>query len=111
MYETSFGLDVDDLQRDHFTDPQATGVHGGQDGIVVEAIMCVSDVHEYVSDLRDAQDNRQGLVLLGLLGDEALDLEGQAIRRRQSGEQLPSMRMGDFFFSDDEDLNPDSDEE
>ena len=46
-----------------------------------------------------------------ILGDDALDLEGQAVRRRQSGEHLPSMHLGDFFFSDDEELNPDTDEE
>ena len=46
-----------------------------------------------------------------ILGDEALDLEGQALQRRQSGDHLPSMRLGDFFFSDDEDLNPDTDGE
>ncbi|MBN1578372.1 MAG: AAA family ATPase [Chitinispirillaceae bacterium] len=46
-----------------------------------------------------------------ILGDEALDLENQALKRQQSGEHLPSMRMGDFFFSDDEELNPDADEE
>ncbi|MBN1309687.1 MAG: hypothetical protein JXA18_17330, partial [Chitinispirillaceae bacterium] len=46
-----------------------------------------------------------------ILGDEALDLENQALKRRQSGEELPSMRMGDFFFPDDEALNPDADEE
>ncbi|MBN1756798.1 MAG: AAA family ATPase [Chitinispirillaceae bacterium] len=43
-----------------------------------------------------------------ILGDEALDLEGQALQRRRSGDHLPSMRLGDFFFSDDEDLNPDT---
>jgi MoxR-like ATPase len=46
-----------------------------------------------------------------ILGDEALDLEGQAVKRQQSGEHLPSMHLGDFFFSDDEELNPDADEE
>jgi MoxR-like ATPase len=46
-----------------------------------------------------------------ILGDDALDLEGQALQRRQSGEHLPSMRLGDFFFSDDEELNPDAPEE
>ena len=46
-----------------------------------------------------------------ILGEEALDLEGQALKRQQSGEQLPSMRLGDFFFQDDADLNPDADED
>ncbi|MDG5814921.1 AAA family ATPase [Chitinispirillales bacterium ANBcel5] len=46
-----------------------------------------------------------------ILGDEALDLEKLASRRKNSGEHLPSMNLGDFFFPDDEDLNPDNDEE
>ena len=45
-----------------------------------------------------------------ILGEEALDLEQQALKRRNSGEQLPSMQLGDFFFEDDEDLNPDAEE-
>lgn len=46
-----------------------------------------------------------------ILGEETLDLEQQAIRRRSSGEQLPSMNLGDFFFADDQDLNPDAEED
>jgi hypothetical protein len=46
-----------------------------------------------------------------ILGDEALDLDGLAARRRSAGENLPSMRLGDFFFPDDDLLNPDSPEE
>lgn len=46
-----------------------------------------------------------------ILGHEALDLEKQALRRKLSGEQLPSMQLGDFFFTDDDELNPDTEEE
>ena len=46
-----------------------------------------------------------------ILGEDALDLEKQALKRQQSGEHLPSMQLGDFFFADDEELNPDADEE
>jgi hypothetical protein len=44
-----------------------------------------------------------------ILGEEALDLESLAAKRRQSGEHLPNMSLGDFFFPGDEDLNPDAD--
>ena len=43
-----------------------------------------------------------------ILGDDALDLDAQALKRKQSGENLPSMQLGDFFFSDDDELNPDA---
>lgn len=44
-----------------------------------------------------------------ILGEEALDLESLAAKRKASGENLPSMNLGDFFFSDDSELNPDTD--
>jgi hypothetical protein len=44
-----------------------------------------------------------------ILGEEALDLEALAAKRRLSGERLPNMNLGDFFFPDQEDLNPDAD--
>ncbi|HUI90928.1 MAG TPA: AAA family ATPase [Chitinivibrionales bacterium] len=43
-----------------------------------------------------------------ILGDEALDLEALAAKRKLSGEHLPDMSLGDYFFPDDEDLNPDA---
>ncbi|MGA2506812.1 MAG: AAA family ATPase [Chitinispirillaceae bacterium] len=46
-----------------------------------------------------------------ILGDEALDLEKLAAKRKASGEHLPSMNLGDFFFGSDQSLNPDSDED
>jgi MoxR-like ATPase len=46
-----------------------------------------------------------------ILGDEAFDLEKLAARRKLSGDHLPSMNLGDFFFPDDTNLNPDADEE
>jgi MoxR-like ATPase len=42
-----------------------------------------------------------------ILGSEALDLDALAERRKQSGSHLPSMSLGDCFFPDDNDLNPD----
>ncbi|MDR0305634.1 MAG: AAA family ATPase [Chitinispirillales bacterium] len=46
-----------------------------------------------------------------ILGEDAADLEKSAQARKNSGIHLPSMNLGDFFFSDDESLNPDSDED
>lgn len=43
-----------------------------------------------------------------ILGEDALDLDALAAKRRLSGGQLPNMNLGDFFFPDDDDLNPDS---
>ena len=43
-----------------------------------------------------------------ILGEEASDLNALGAKRRLSGEQLPNMNLGDFFFPDDDDLNPDS---
>lgn len=47
-----------------------------------------------------------------ILGEEALDLDSLASKRRMSGEffsdgNLPGMRLGDFFFPDNNPLNPD----
>ncbi|MBD3316763.1 MAG: AAA domain-containing protein [Chitinivibrionales bacterium] len=46
-----------------------------------------------------------------ILGDEALDLDRLAARRQSAGEHLPNMRLGDFFFPDDDPLNPDAPED
>jgi MoxR-like ATPase len=43
-----------------------------------------------------------------VLGTEALDLDGLAAKRKLSGEHLPGMHLGDFFFGDNDTLNPDS---
>ena len=44
-----------------------------------------------------------------ILGDEALDLEALAEKRRSEGQRLPNMQLGDFFFDEDSPLNPDKD--
>ena len=44
-----------------------------------------------------------------ILGEEALDLEAMAAKRRKSGEHIPNMSLGDFFFPGSDDLNPDAD--
>lgn len=45
-----------------------------------------------------------------ILGEDALDLDALAARRRLAGENLPDLNLGDYFFQDDDGLNPDSDE-
>jgi MoxR-like ATPase len=42
-----------------------------------------------------------------ILGNEALDLDSLAAKRQLSGQHLPDMNLGDYFFPDDELLNPD----
>jgi MoxR-like ATPase len=42
-----------------------------------------------------------------ILGPEALDLESLAAKRKLSGQRLPDMHLGDYFFPDDDLLNPD----
>ncbi|MCL2183765.1 MAG: MoxR family ATPase [Chitinispirillia bacterium] len=46
-----------------------------------------------------------------ILGEDSLDLDKQAQNRKMSGIDLSSMSLGDYFFSDDEDLNPDIDDD
>jgi hypothetical protein len=46
-----------------------------------------------------------------ILGEDAFDLESLAARRKLSGSKLPSMNLGDYFFPEDENLNPDNDED
>jgi MoxR-like ATPase len=46
-----------------------------------------------------------------ILGEEALDLQAMAAKRQKSGEHIPTMNLGDFFFPGEDDLNPDADEE
>ncbi|KMQ53021.1 ATPase [Chitinispirillum alkaliphilum] len=47
--------------------------------------------------------------LAQILGEEALDLEKLAERRKN--DHLPAMNLGDLFFPDEDDLNPDSQED
>jgi hypothetical protein len=50
--------------------------------------------------------------LLRCLGDEALDLQTLAERRRQTlGGDVSPMGLGDFFFSPNDPLHPDFDED
>jgi MoxR-like ATPase len=49
--------------------------------------------------------------IVQILGDDALDLEKLAIKRKLSGERMPSASLGDLFFGSDPRLNPDGDED
>jgi len=46
-----------------------------------------------------------------ILGQESLDLEALAAKRENSGQHIPNMSLGDFFFPDEDDLNPDAEAE
>jgi len=70
------------------------------------------NIVRYVSKQLDMQPERKiGELLQGaiqqILGDEALDLESLAQKRVASGLQIPGMNLGDLFFGDDDDMNPD----
>jgi hypothetical protein len=96
-------LCVDFLQRAHGLDLP----YSIRDG--VNAI-------RYTLKQKQAQPNLDTRQLLEnslrqILGEEALDLESLAAKRRASGDSLPSMNLGDYFFPDDDSLNPDSGEE
>ncbi|NLP00861.1 MAG: ATPase, partial [Fibrobacter sp.] len=61
----------------------------------------------------DSNDTEQLFknAVVQILGEDALDMESLAAKRKLSGEHIPSMNLGDFFFSDDDSLNPDSNED
>jgi hypothetical protein len=42
-----------------------------------------------------------------ILGEEAVDLDGLSAKRKLSGQRLPDMHLGDYFFPDGDLLNPD----
>lgn len=43
-----------------------------------------------------------------VMGEEALDLESFAAKRREQGFQMPNMQLGDFFFDETDPMNPDN---
>jgi MoxR-like ATPase len=46
-----------------------------------------------------------------ILGEESLDMDALAAKRTASGEHIPNMNLGDFFFPENDPLNPDFDED
>ncbi len=101
--EQTLDLCVDFLQRAHGLDLP----YSIRDGInaVRYTLKCKS------SDPSAETSRLFNEAICQILGEEALDLEAQALKRQQAGEKLPSMNLGDFFFQDDDDLNPDAAEE
>jgi hypothetical protein len=61
------------------------------------------------SDKNASVDDLFKKAISQILGEESLDLEKLAQVRKNSGVDIPSMNLGEFFFSDDESLNPDID--
>jgi hypothetical protein len=51
MDKAPFGLDIGYFQGDDFPQSQATGIHGGEDGVVIESLLSMFDRLENVSDL------------------------------------------------------------
>ncbi|MFP4014500.1 MAG: AAA family ATPase [Chitinispirillaceae bacterium] len=101
--EETLDLCVDFLQKAHDLDLPFSV----RDGI---------NAIRYALKLRDcepeaAPESLLHTALKQILGEEALDLESLAAARKHSGEHLPSMNLGDFFFPDDDTLNPDSEDE
>jgi hypothetical protein len=63
------------------------------------------------ADPSAATDDLFKQAVMQVLGAEALDLDGLAAKRKLSGEHLPGMHLGDFFFGDNDLLNPDAPED
>lgn len=101
--EETLNLCVDFLQRAHGLDlPYSIrdGIHAIRYTLKQRAIDPAHDTtHLFYDSLQQ------------ILGKEILDLEKLAQARKRSGETLPSMQLGDFFFPEDHDLNPDLDED
>ena len=95
-------MTVDFLQEAHEHDLDYSprdGIH-----ILQYAIKRLAQVRDHPL----SQDEAWSESLLKVLGEEALDLEGLAQRRRQAlGDEPPPMDFGDIFFGDDSPLHPD----
>ena len=93
-------ITVDFLQRAHNLDLDFSprdGIH-----ILQYALKLMSQDHPL------SKDQAWKKSVLQVLGEEALDLESLAERKRRSlgGQDLP-LGMGDFFFDEDDPLHPD----
>jgi hypothetical protein len=70
----------------------------------------------YAAKMKQADPNAEMSMLFRnaisqILGSDALDLDSLAAKRKTAGEHIPTMNLGDFFFNDDSDLNPDLNED
>lgn len=98
--EQTLNLCVDFLQRAHELDlPYST-----RDGINIIRYA----LKQQASDPRAESTALLQMSIRQVLGREALDLEALAARRKLSGEHLPGMSLGDMFFGDDDEMNPDA---
>jgi len=99
-------ITVDFLQRAHELDLDFSprdGIH-----IVRYALKRLAQDQEHPL----AADVAWGEALERVLGAEALDLNQLAAEREQSlGQPLPSMDFQDFFFAEDDPLNPGKDDD
>ena len=101
--EEVLSLCVDFLQKAHGFDLP----YSVRDGINAVRYAIKRKATEPSSDCADLFKN----ALRQILGEEALDLNGLAAQRKRAGQHLPEMRLGDYFFPDDELLNPDNQRE
>jgi MoxR-like ATPase len=101
--ETILTMCVDFLQQAHSLDLP----YSIRDGI--NAIRYSLKRKKGEPQLDDGQLFRQAL--RQILGEESLDLDALAAKRAASGEHIPNMNLGDFFFPDNDPLNPDLDED
>ncbi|HMA63750.1 MAG TPA: hypothetical protein VKO63_01085, partial [Chitinispirillaceae bacterium] len=101
--EEALALCVDYLQKAHSLDLP----YSVRDGI--NALRYTAKLKHADPSLDTSDVFKKAIVQI--LGDEALDLDNIAAKRQMSGEHIPSMNLGDFFFSEDNDLNPDYNED
>jgi MoxR-like ATPase len=101
--EEVLAMCVDFLQRAHGIDLPYS-VRDGINAVRYALKRKAADPSANSGDLfRDA--------LRQILGEEALDLDALESKRKRAGQRLPEMHLGDYFFPDDELLNPDNREE
>jgi hypothetical protein len=102
--EEILGMCVDYLQKAHKLDLP----YSVRDGInIVRYSLKLKESGEKASE-----DELFKKAICQILGEDSLDLDKAAqIRKSSGGADLPSMNLGDFFFSDDMSLNPDIDED
>ncbi len=98
--EQILNMCVDFLQRSHGLDLPYS-VRDGINAVRYTLKQKSADGNHRVQTLFDS-------AIMQILGKEASDLDSLAVKRKISG-QLPKMSMGDFFFPEDDMLNPDSD--
>ena len=100
--EDVLNMCVDFLQKAHGLDLP----YSIRDGINAVRYTLKRKAMDPTADVEDLL----GKAIEQILGQEALDLDALAAKRRLSGRHLPDMSLGDYFFPDDDPLNPDFNE-